>query len=72
MPKVWEEYVSAIEPGEIVSRAMMAHRMGVHKNTATFHLERAVGEGALNKGFGWTGRQGGWVYARPDTMPRMV
>lgn len=71
MPKVWEEYVRAIGQGDIVTRSAMAEIMGVCKNTAAYHLERAVNAGALHKQLGWAGNQGGWVYALPDTMPQL-
>lgn len=66
------DYVRAIGKGEVVSRAMMAERMGCAYSTAHYNLERAVMEGYLNKAYGFaSAQQPGWIYALPETMPRM-
>lgn len=67
----YERYVRAIGQGEIVSRAEMAARMKVAYTTALYHLEKAVQSGLLNRQYGYIGRQPGWIYAHPDTMPRL-
>jgi response regulator of citrate/malate metabolism len=67
----YERYVDAIGQGEIVSRSMMAERMGVSYTTAQYHLDRAVQEGELNRAYGYIGRQPGWVYAHASDMPRL-
>jgi hypothetical protein len=66
------EWVKAIGVGEVVSRQMMAERMNCNYSTARYHLERATLEGWLNKQYGYASeRQPGWVYALPETMPRL-
>lgn len=72
MPRVYLQYVVNIKPGQIVSRSDMAQHFGVHITTATRHLEKAVKAGLLNKQIGWVGRQGGWLYAHPEDMPRLL
>ena len=67
----WEDYVKAIGKAEIVTRNQMAEQFGVGRSTARYHLDRAVRKGALNKQYGWTGRQSGWLYAHPEKMPRL-
>lgn len=66
------DYCDAIGAGEVVNRAQMAERMGVTYSTARYNLERAVSEGALNKQYGFaTDHQPGYIYALPETMPRL-
>lgn len=68
----FHKYVSAIGKGEIVGRQDMADQFGVSYSTATYHLEKAVAEGLLNKQYGYLGgNQPGWLYALPATMPRL-
>jgi hypothetical protein len=66
------DYVSAIGEGELVTRQDMSSRMDCHYQTARYHLERAVLEGYLNKVYGYVREnQPGWLYALPDTMPKL-
>jgi len=67
----YNAWVDAIGQGEIVSRAQMAERMEASYSTANFHLERAVAAGLLNKQWGYIGKQSGWVYGSPETLPRL-
>lgn len=67
----WQDYVHMFEPGDLKSRQDLADIFGVGRSTSRYHLERAVKNGALNKMFGWTGLQSGWLYALPDTLPRL-
>lgn len=69
---VYMEYADKVGQGEIVSRADMAERMGVGYSTAKYHLDRAVNAGLLNRAVVWIGRQTGWGYAQPETMPRLI
>lgn len=66
-----DEYVRAIGVGEMVSRSDMARLFGVHYQTAKYHLERAVLRGTLNAYYGWIDSRAGWLYALPETMPRL-
>ena len=66
------DYVNAIGQGELVTRSDMALRMGASYSAVMYNLERAVLEGALNKAYGYaTENQPGWLYALPETMPRL-
>lgn len=65
------DYVDRVGRGEIVSRGDMQERMGVAYSTALYHLERAVSEGYLHKQHGFIDRQPGWLYALPETMPKL-
>lgn len=65
----YEDYVNAFELGDAWGRADLAKRFGVSLSTARYHLERAVAVGLLHKQYGWLGRQSGWLYALPDTLP---
>lgn len=65
------DYVDQFEKGMLVSRTDAAMLFGVGRSTARYHLERAVKAGLLNKVYGWTGRQSGWLYALPETMPML-
>lgn len=67
----FEQYIDAIGAGEVVSRRQMAERMHVSYTTAQYHLDRAVAEGHLVRQHGYIGRQPGWVYARPETLPEL-
>lgn len=72
MPKFrWMEYVNAFKPGKVGTRADLAEHFGVGRSTARYHLDRAVEAGKLNRAYGWTGKQSGWLYALPETMPRI-
>jgi len=66
------DYARAVGQGEIVSRQMMAERMGVSYSTARYNLEIAVSENVLNKQYGFASEsQPGWIYALPETMPKL-
>lgn len=67
----YELYAEALEQGEQASREDIAFLMGVSYSTATYHLERAVRAGLLNKQYGYISKQPGWLYALPSTMPRL-
>ena len=68
----WLDYVEKFEDGSIMTRKDVALLFGVGRSTARYHLERAVESGELNKQYGWTGKQSGWLYALPTTMPRLM
>ncbi len=73
MPRFrFEDYVHALELGDIVTRSWAMERFGVGRSTARYHLERAVSAGALNKQYGWAGKQSAWLYALPETLPRLA
>lgn len=63
------DYVDSIRAGELVSRSMMAERMGCSYFTAMYNLEKAVSERALKKVVGYIGLQAGWLYCLPQTQP---
>lgn len=66
------EYPRLFAAGEILSRREIAERVGRSYSCAVYHLERAVSAGLLNKQYGFTTKyQPGWVYALPETMPRI-
>lgn len=65
------EYAQAIEQGAIVTRQECAEHFGVSYSTARFHLDRAVEAGLLHKQYGFISEQPGWLYALPETMPRL-
>lgn len=65
------DYVDVVEEGTLYSRSDLAAAFGVGGSTARYHLERAVKEGELNKQYGWLGRQSGWLYGTPTTIPRL-
>lgn len=67
----WREYVAVFELGEKLTRQHLANHFGVGCSTARYHLDRAVAAGALNRVYGWLGKQSGWLYALPETMPRL-
>lgn len=62
-------YAQAVGEGRAVSRRDMADLFGVSVSTAKYHLERAVSHGLLNKVYDYIGKQPGWLYASPLTMP---
>lgn len=68
---MWINYVNAIEQGAMVTRDDMAQHFGVSNTTARYHLETAVKRGFLNKQIGFINNNSGWLYARPETMPRL-
>lgn len=65
----FQDYVAAVGEGEIVTRSMMAERMGASYSTALYNLDRAVTEGALAR-FVVTGaaQQTAWGYAHPGVQ----
>jgi hypothetical protein len=66
------DYVDAIGKGETVSRRDMMCRLNAAYSTAQYNLERAVSEGELHKVYGFaTDTQPGWLYALPETMPKL-
>lgn len=72
MPRYrFEDYANKMKKGDIWARADFAALFGVGRSTAAYHLERAVNSGALNKQYGWCGKQSGWLYGLPATMPRL-
>lgn len=68
----FEKYAAVVRSGEILTRAEIAERMCVSYSTATYHLDRAVRVGLLNRQYGYISNQPGWLYAQPDTMPRIA
>lgn len=51
-----------------ITRLEAARIMGVHKSTATYHLDRAVSQGVLERYQGWTTEnQYGWIYRIPGS-----
>lgn len=68
----YEEYASLVGQGAILARKDFADAMGVSYTTAVYHVERAVNAGLLNKQYGYISKQPGWLYARPETLPRLV
>lgn len=68
----YEDYVQVFNSGDILDRRFLAEHFGVGRSTAKYHLEKAVNARLLNKQWGWTGRMSGWLYALPDTMPRLI
>jgi Fic family protein len=64
-------YSQYFQPGDILSRRDVAERVGVSYSNAVYHLERCVSDGILHKQRGFIGRQPGWVYALPETLPRL-
>ena len=69
----YEQYAGVIGEGEVLSRKEVAERVGKHYSTVTYHLERAVSAGLINKAYGYTASgQPGWVYAKKRTMPKFA
>lgn len=69
---VYQHYPQHFGVGEVLSRRMVAERVGCSYSNAAYHLERAVSNGLLNKQYGFAqANQPGWVYALPETMPRL-
>lgn len=68
----WCEYVDSFEHGDIKTRREVAQEFGVGWSTARYHLDRAVEAGFLNRQFGWTGKQTGWLYGLPCTIPKLI
>jgi len=61
-------YVDWIGEGE-KTRLQAAEHFAVSKSTATYHLERAVAEGMLERFYSWTDEyQTGWAYRQPGTQ----
>lgn len=64
------EYVDWIGAGD-ATRLDAAEHFGVHKTTATYHLERAVSEGYLVRIYTWAkANQTGWAYRAPQSVDR--
>jgi hypothetical protein len=61
--RVFVEFVE--EKGDWVGRKECAQAFDVHPSTATYHLEKAVQFGALEKQPGFIGNQPGWIYGLP-------
>lgn len=61
----WMDYVDAFEEESIWGRGMLARLFGVSVSTASYHLEKAVEAGELEKRHGYLGGQSGWLYALP-------
>jgi hypothetical protein len=60
----WIAYVEWIGEGDS-TRSKAAEHFKVSKSTATYHLERAVSEGVLERFYSWTDDfQTGWAYRR--------
>jgi len=68
--ELYKLYVDLIGQGDI-TRAEAAEHFGVHKSTATYHLERAVAEGDLERFYSYTrANQTGWAYRLRDGAQR--
>lgn len=67
----YQAYPLLFKRGDVLSRADVADRVGRSYTTAMYHLERAVSAGMLHKVYGMIGVQPGWLYALPETMPRL-
>jgi transposase len=65
----YHDYVGKFNSYDILSRSEIADLFGVGRSTATYHLERAVEEGLLEKQYGWLGKQSGWLYSKPGLLP---
>jgi DNA-binding transcriptional ArsR family regulator len=62
-------YAEWIGEGD-ATRSQAAEHFGVAKSTATYHLERAVAEGMLERFYSWTDEyQTGWAYRKPGAQP---
>jgi len=60
----WLAYVEWIGEGDSTRSKAAAH-FKVSKSTATYHLERGVSEGVLERFYSWTDEyQTGWAYRR--------
>lgn len=69
--QIFLQYVEWIGQGE-VTRKHAAEHFGVHKSTATYHLEKGVSEGYLERVYAWTdANQTGWGYRAVGTVERM-
>lgn len=67
-----QQYAQVLEPGEILTRREIAERVGRSKTTTFIaHLERAVSEGLLHKGWFQLGNSPGWGYGLPETMQKL-
>lgn len=64
-------YPDLFKQGEMLSRSEIAARVGRSYSTVMYHLEKAVAYGLLNKQYGFIGKMPGWIYALPETMPRL-
>jgi len=66
------DYAEEVGEGEVVTRSVMAARMGAAYSTARYNLDRAATEGLLAK-FVVSGpnNQTAWGYAHVDTMHRL-
>jgi hypothetical protein len=67
---VFVEYVEA--KGDWVGRRECAAEFEVHVSTSTYHLEKAVQQGALVKIPGFIGAQPGWIYGLPEWQPELL
>lgn len=66
-------YPGFFNRGDILNRSQVAERAGRSYSTVTYHLERAVSAGLLNKQYGFPAdcTQPAWLYALPEDMPRL-
>lgn len=70
--QIFLDYVDLIGQGDI-TRAEAAEHFGVHKSTATYHLERACMEGYLERFYAFArANQTGWAYRAVDTQPALA
>lgn len=61
-------YVDYVGEGD-KTRSQAAEHFAVSKSTATYHLERAVSEGYLERFYSWTDEyQTGWAYRKPSAQ----
>jgi hypothetical protein len=64
-------YVDWVGEGD-TTRLQAAEHFAVSKSTATYHLERAVSEGMLERFYSWTDEyQTGWAYRKPGGNEEM-
>lgn len=65
--QIWKKYTEYVTGQGDRTRDECAYHFGVHKTTATYHLERAVAEGALIRFYTWARNgQTGWAYKVPS------
>lgn len=68
----YRTYPNFFGVGDLLTRKDVADIVGKSYTTVMYHLERAVSDGLLHKVNGLTYRnQPGWLYALPETMPRI-
>lgn len=63
----FKKYAALLEVGEYLTRLDFAAHFGVSLSCATYHIERAVSAGMVEKAYGYISNQPGYLYFLRET-----